>query len=68
MDVKKLNISSGWSVYYSRNADCKSWAESVTSESALARRGADKIPAEVPGCSICTARARSPTRFSAIIS
>lgn len=50
MDVKKFDISSGWSVYYSANADCKSWADSVSGESALMLRGAEKIPAEVPGC------------------
>lgn len=49
MDFKKLNIDSGWSVYYAKNSDCKIWADKITTEAELLSRGISNVPAEVPG-------------------
>jgi len=49
MDEKIFSLSSGWKVYYAKNADCKNWADGITSSSELLSRGLDSVPAEVPG-------------------
>ena len=44
------SIESGWNVYYSKNSECKEWADSITSVLELTERAVESVPAEVPGC------------------